>query len=162
MPLSHTVTEHAQANGAVDQDLSIGLGKFLPLLPARLPSPSWWHRYTPAEPAAKGEPYSSPATRASSQGQTSCLQRSCLQLPPIHSCLKNPTEEWEARIPAPGRVGSALFCSCSSPGGPQLGGRLGKQILGPIWAGLGASLLAAKQRRERCFQDCRLRGTGQG
>lgn len=53
--------------------------------------------------------------------------------------------------PLQGRVWGecSLFCSCSSPGGPQLGGRLGKQILGPIWAGLGPPYWPLPSREEK-------------
>lgn len=44
-------------------------------------------------------------------------------------------------------------CSCSFPGGPQLEGGLGKQILGNLQGSSGASFSAiTKQQREHCFQ----------
>lgn len=165
VPLSHAVTERAQANGAVDQDLSIGLG-LLPLLPARLPSPSWWHRDTPAEPAAKGEPSLLTSHQGSFSRPTSCLQE---KLPAAPSCPLLPEEsvkeEGSQGSPLQGRVGggvlSVLLLLLSR--WPTAGRQPGQTDSGPRLGWSGASLLAvAKQSRERCFQDCRLRGTGQG
>lgn len=135
-----------------------------PLLPARLPSPSWWHRYTPAEPAA-GTLLLTPATGLLLKanlllaGEAACSPS--LSLLPEESV----TEEWEARIPLQGRgVGSAL-CSALVP--LQVAHSWEADWANRFWAPFGlvwGLLIGPLPSREEkgVFQDCRLRGTGQG
>ena len=116
MPLSHTVTECAQANGAVDQDISIGLG-ILPLLPACLPCSILVAQVHLQSLQRRKNSHSSPATRVPSQGQLPTCRRSCLQ---PTSCLFLPEEsvkeKWEARDPCSrGRCGGSVPYSALVP-----------------------------------------------
>lgn len=56
----------------------------------------------------------------------------------------------------------SLFCFCSSPGGPQLEGRLGKQVLGNLQNGSRPPFWQLQSSGEKgVSKDHKLRGTGE-